>query len=480
MGNSIKESAMSNLLWRFAERCGAQGVSFVVSIILARLLEPEVYGAIAIVTVFTTILQVFVDSGMGNALIQKKNADDLDFSTVFFFNVGCCFILYIIMFFMAPVISEFYNDSSLTDVIRVLSLVLIISGIKNVQQAYVSRTLQFKRFFFATIGGTLGAAAFGIFLAMHGFGIWALVVQQLFNSSIDTLILWLTVKWRPKFQFSFKRLKGLLSYGWKLLLSSLMDTVYNEMWQLVIGKKYTSADLAYYNRGQQFPKFIVTNVNSSIDSVLLPIMSAEQDDKAAVVGMTSRAIKTSTYIMAPLMMGLFFTAKSVVIVLLTEKWLPCVLFLRIFCVTYLFYPVHTANLNAIKAVGRSDLFLKMEIIKKIFGMIILVVSIQFGVKGMAYGLLFNGFCSLLINAWPNDKLLGYSYLEQFKDVVPNFILALGMGICIWAIELFHMQPIVTLIIQVIGGAVIYIMFSFATRNDSVLYLRSTLLKMLKS
>ena len=221
-------------------------------------------------------------------------------------------------------------------------------------------------------------------------------------------------------------------------------------------------------------------MNSSIDSVLLPIMSAEQDDKAAVVGMTSRAIKTSTYIMAPLMMGLFFTAKSVVIVLLTEKWLPCVLFLRIFCVTYLFYPVHTANLNAIKAVGRSDLFLKMEIIKKIFGMIILVVSIQFGVKGMAYGLLFNGFCSLLINAWPNDKLLGYSYLEQFKDVVPNFILALGMGICIWAIELFHMQPIVTLIIQVIGGAVIYIMFSFATRNDSVLYLRSTLLKMLKS
>ena len=331
MENDLKGKAVSSLFWRFLERCGAQGVSFVVSIVLARLLAPEVYGLIALVTVFTAILQVFVDSGMANALIQKKDADDLDFSSVFFFNMFMCIALYLLLFFCAPLISSFYGNPELTPVIRVLGITLLISGVKNVQQAYVSRTLQFKRFFFATLGGTIGAAVIGIAMAYMGFGVWALVAQSLFNAAVDTMILWVTVRWRPRLQFSFARLKELLRYGWKLLASALLHTVYTNLRSLIIGKLYTAEDLAYYDKGQSFPTLIVSNINASIDSVLLPTMSGVQDDRDAVKAITRRSIVTSSYLMWPMMVGLAVVAKPLVVLLLTEKWLAAVPFLQINC-----------------------------------------------------------------------------------------------------------------------------------------------------
>lgn len=465
-----KGKVISNFIWRFAERCGAQLVSFVVSIVLARLLEPSVYGTVALVTVFTTILQVFIDSGLGTALIQKKNADDLDYSSVFYFNFVVCIILYLGMFIAAPYIAKFYGNMSLIPVIRVISLTLIISGVKNIQQAYVSSNMLFKRFFFSTIGGTIVSAFVGIFMAYIGMGVWALVAQQLSNAMIDTMILWITVKWRPKAVFSWERLKSLLAYGWKLLVAVLLDTVYNNLRNLVIGKMYSSADLAFYNQGDKFPKIIVTNINTSIDSVLLPTMSSEQDNKARVKEMTRRAIKTSTYIMAPLMMGLAFCAKTVVELVLTQKWLPCVPFLQIFCITYMFYPVHTANLNAIKAMGRSDIFLKLEIIKKIVGMSLLLSTMWFGVMAMAYSLLVSCVLSQIINSWPNKQLLGYGYLEQLRDLIPGVILAVIMGICVYFIGYINLPNIIVLIIQVIVGATIYIVMSIVFRLESFLYL----------
>lgn len=376
--NEKKSSVLSNLVWRFMERCGAQLVTFLVSIVLARLLTPKDYGTVALVTVFTNILQVFVDSGLGTALIQKKDADELDFSSVFFFNCAVCVLLYVGMFFLAPTIASFYNDMSLIPIIRVISLTIVISGVKGIQQSYVSRNMLFKRFFFATLGGTIFSAFFGIVLAYKGYGAWAIVGQQLSNTAIDTIILWITVKWRPQMAFSWKRLTSLLSYGWKLLVSSLIDSLYNNLRNLIIGKVYTSQDLAFYNQGDKFPKVIVTNINSSIDSVLLPTMAASQDDCDRVRQMMRRAIKTSTYIMAPLMIGLAVCAKSIVKIVLTEKWMPCVPYLQIFCITYMFWPIHTANLNAIKAMGRSDLFLKLEIAKKSIGMLLLIVTMPMG------------------------------------------------------------------------------------------------------
>lgn len=464
------KSVFSNFIWRFAERCGAQVVTLIVSIVLARILAPEDYGQIALITVFTTIMQVFVDSGLGTALIQKKDADDLDFSSVFYFNFVVCLILYAVMFVSAPLIAGFYNDGSLTPIIRVISLTIVISGVKGIQQSYVSRNMLFKRFFYATLGGTIFSAFLGIALAYAGFGVWAIVAQQLSNTTIDTLILWLTVKWRPKKMFSWNRLKGLLSYGWKLLLSALLDTGYNNIRSLVIGKMYSSADLAYYDQGKKFPNVIVTNINTSIDSVLLPTMSNAQDNPEHVKSMTRRSIKTSTYIMAPMMMGLAFCAEPIVRLVLTDKWLPCVPFLRIFCITYMFYPIHTANLNAIKAMGRSDYFLKLEIAKKVVGMILLLSTMWFGVMAMAYSLLVSSMTSMIINSWPNKELLGYSLKEQIADILPGILIAVIMGIVIFFVPLLGLSSAVTLLIQIPLGAAIYIGASYVLKIESFEYL----------
>lgn len=465
-----KENVVNNFIWRFAERCGAQVVTFIVSIVLARILSPEDYGTIALVTVFTTILQVFVDSGLGTALIQKKDADDLDFSSVFYFNIVVCMVLYAGMFVAAPYIARFYNDMTLTPVVRVISLTIVIFGVKGIQQSYVSRHMLFKRFFFSTIGGTIFSAFLGIGMAYAGLGVWALVAQQLSNAAIDTLILWLTVKWRPKRIFSWRRLIHLLSFGWKLLISALLDTVYNNLRNLIIGKIYSSADLAYYNQGDRFPKVIVTNINTSIDSVLLPSMSSVQDDRERVKSMTRRAIKTSTYIMAPLMMGLAFCAAPIVQLILTDKWLPCVPYLQIFCLTYMFWPIHTANLNAINSLGRSDLFLKLEIVKKVVGMILLLCTMRISVMAMAYSLIISSILSQIINSWPNRRLLNYGYLEQLRDILPAILLAVGMGVLVSFIRLLGLNPALTLVIQIPLGAVIYIAGSVILKLESFEYL----------
>lgn len=463
-------SVLSNLIWRFAERCGAQLVTFIVSIVLARLLAPEVFGKVALITIFTTIMQVFVDSGLGTALIQKKNADDLDFSSVFYFNCVVCIILYLGMFLASPFIAKFYNDLTLIPIIRVISLTIIISGVKGIQQSYVSKNMLFKRFFYSTLGGTIFSAFLGIGLAYTGFGVWAIVIQQLSNTAMDTLILWITVKWRPKKMFSWKRLKCLLSFGWKMLASALLDTFYNNIRSLIIGKMYSSSDLAFYNQGDKLPAVVVNNINTSIDSVLLPTLAEEQDDRERVKNMTRRAIKVSTYIMAPLMMGLAFCATSIVELILTEKWLPCVPFLQIFCITYMFYPVHTANLNAIKAMGRSDLFLKLEIAKKIVGMILLLSTMWFGVMAMAYSLLVSMITSMIINSWPNRELLKYSFKEQMIDILPSIALTVAMGIVVSFVDKLGFSSALTLLIQVPTGAIIYLIGSMLLHLDSFEYL----------
>ena len=461
-----KKTVFSNLIWRFMERCGAQVVSFVVSIVLARILEPELYGTIALITVITSILQVFVDSGMANALIQKKDTDDLDYSSVFYFNVAFCLVLYIGLFFASPLISRIYGSPDLVPVIRVLGLTIVVSGVKNVQQ--------FRRFFFSTLGGTLFSAVVGITMAYRGFGIWALVAQQLLNAAVNTAILWLTVGWKPKLMFSLQRLGGLVSYGWKLLVSALLDTIYLKISQLVVGLKYTSSDLAYYNKGDQLCLLVVENINSSIDSVLLPVLSAEQDSRDHVREMTSRAIKTSSYIMMPLMMGMAVCAEPLIRLLLTEKWLPCVPYMQVFCAMYAFYPLHTANLNAIKAMGHSDIFLKLEIIKEIVGIGLIFAAMNISVYAVAVSQLISGLIALVINAWPNRRLLGYKLTKQLRDILPALLLACLMGVCIYPISLLGLSDWLTLLIQVPLGIAIYVGGSVIFRVDSFSFMLDVL------
>ena len=415
-----------NLLWRFLERVGAQGVTLIVALILARLLEPNIYGDIAIVMVFIGLMEVFLDGGLGCALIQKKDSDDLDFSSVLFFNLFMGLILYFIIYTFSPYISVYYNSYNLCKVLRILGLLIIISGVKNVQHAYVSKHLLFKRFFFSTLGGTIGAAIIGIILAYRGYGIWALVIQYLLNNIIDIMILSFTVKWHPHLVFSFRRLISLYSFGWKMLISSLLSTLYNDIRQLIIGKMYLKSDLAFYNQGNKLPSTLVNNINLSIDSVLFSVMSMKQDSTDEIRKILKKSIICSTYIISPIMFGLMTCSNSLIKIVLTEKWLPCIPYLYIFCLSNLLMPIHTANLNAIKSLGRSDIFLKADIIKKILGIILLIVSIPYGVLAIAVSFLISNLISIIINTFPNQKIINYGFFQQIKDIIPTFIISIIM------------------------------------------------------
>ena len=460
----------SNLIWRFLERFGAQIVAFVVSIILARLLDPVVYGTVALVTVFTTILQVFVDSGFGMALVQKKNSDEIDFSTVFYFNIVICAFLYLIMFILAPFIARFYDNEQLSLIIRILSLVLIISGFKSIQSVYVAKHLIFKKFFFATLVGTVISAGVGIFMAYKGYGVWALIAQNLLNQGIDTIILWITVGWRPKRVFSFKRLKSLFSFGWKLLASALLDVGYNQLRALIIGKKYSAEDLAYYNRGEQIPNLAISNINTSIDSVLLPSMSIAQEDKQRVKQMLKRSISVSSFVLLPVMAGIAVTADSLVAVLLTEKWNAAIPYMQLFCLIYAFYPIHTANLNAMKAMGRSDYFLKLEIIKKIIGIGLLLGAMWISVQAIVISLLIANLLSLIINTYPNKKILGYGILEQMKDLLPALLLSGIMFGVTYFIYYMDGAGFMTLVKQILIGVVVYFTLAALFKVEPFVYI----------
>ena len=465
---------IGNFIWRLAERFGARGVTFIVSLILARLLDADVYGSIALVTVFITVFQVFVDSGLGTALVQKKDADELDFSSVFFFNLAVCLILYAILFVISGPLAVYFRTPEMKPVFRVLGLSLLISGVKNIQQAYVARNMLFKKFFFATLGGTLGAAGIGIYLAWKGYGVWALVAQFLFNDMVDTIILWITVPCRPKKLFSAQRLRGLLSFGWKLLVVSLISTLSNSLRSLIIGKRYTKEDLAYYNRGQQFPQIIALNVDTAIDSILLPTMSQEQDKLDVVLRMTRKAIRIETYVMMPMMMGLAVCSRALISLLITDKWVPCVPYLQILCVIYAFYSVSTTKYNAYKSIGRSDVYLKMTTITSFVDILILLASMPYGVMAIALGGLASSAFNHVVNAVASKKLFGYRYREQLMDLIPNSLLSLAMGAAVYAVFLLHLPTFLTLAVQVILGVVLYVLLSRLFHVESFDYMLNML------
>lgn len=479
MDGNLRNKTLAGLIWQYAEKCGTQVVSFVVSIILARLLTPADYGLIGLITVFISIALVFARSGMGQALVQKKDANDEDFSTVFYFSFTVSVILYFVLFFTAPLIAGFYHEAKLVPVIRVLGITIIIGAVYSVQQAMVQREMNFKKFFYATSVGTLASAGIGIAMAYAGYGVWALVWQQISCQFINMVILFITVKWRPMWIFSFAKMKKLFGYSWKLLCSGLLDTIYNNIYSLLIGKFYSSADLGYYNRGNQFPVLIVENVNGSINSVIFPVLSKMQDEKERFKATVRRSIKTSTYIIFPLMAGLAAVADPLVRVLLTDKWLPAVPFIQFCCFTYAFWPVHTANLQAVKALGRSDVFLVLEIIKKIIGVIILIVTLPFGLTAMMLGRCIATVISSFINASPNKKLMNYSYIEQIKDMLPSMVLSLVMCGVVLLVGTLKINLYILLILQVVVGVIVYVLLSTIFKLECFEYVLGVLKGFLK-
>ena len=472
---SLKSKTLAGLFWMYMERIGAQLVSFVVSIVLARLLMPEEYGVISIVLVFINICNVFVTSGFGKALVQKKDADDVDFSSVFYFSFVFSVALYIVLFFSAPFIADIYAMPILTPVIRVMGIRLIITSFNSVQHAKTTKTMQFKKYFFSTLGGTILSAIIGIALAYTGLGVWALVAQYLTNTVTDTVILFFTVKWRPKLCFSLSRLKVLLGFGWKILVGGLVDTLYEDFRSLYVGKLYSASDLAYYSRGQSYSNLVVTNVNSSISSVLFPVISKIQDNTESVKAITRRAIKTSCYVLTPMLMGLAIVAEPLVLVLLTEKWLPCVPYLQILCITGAFKPLHTANIQAMNAIGRSDISLKLNIIKKLFGFTMVLVFARISIMAMAYAGLATALVALLANTIPNKKLFGYGFFEQLVDIIPYWLMSGVMMLGVWVISFIPFGNVyVQLVVMVLTGVIIYVMLSVIFKIESFTYILKTI------
>ncbi|MBP1762984.1 MAG: lipopolysaccharide biosynthesis protein [Firmicutes bacterium] len=473
MNTDMKNKVLSGLFWKLMENGGRQGIQFFIQILLARLLLPADYGVIALIVVFIAIANVFVDSGFNAALIQKKNVDETDFSSVFHLSLFVAASLYIALYLSAPLIADFYQEDQIIAILRVLSITLFFGAVNSIQYAVVSRTMKFQKVFFSTLGGTLFSGSLGIVMAYAGFGVWALVAQHLTNQLLITVILWFTVKWRPGMLFSLSRVKSLFAFGRNLLCSSMLDTIYSNLYSLVIGKMYNPEMLGYFVRGEQFPRLIITNINGSISSVMLPALSASQDDKGKVKAMVRRSIVTSSFVIFPMMTGLGVCAELLVKILLTDKWLPCVPFLQMMCITFAFWPIHVANLQAIKALGRSDIFLKLEIIKKCLGVIVLAISAPFGIYIMVAFMPVTSFISTAINSYPNGKLLQYSFKEQWLDIIPSLLLSVVMGAAIYPIHFTDWNSGVKLLGQVIAGASVYIGLAFLFKLECFLYLLDT-------
>jgi len=458
---------LNNILWKFAERISAQLVTLIVSVVLARLLDPTHYGLIAIVMIFVTLANLLVSEGFGSALIQKHNADDLDFSSVLMFNIFLSSVLYLILFFSAPSIAKFYGDgySELVPVLRVLGLKILFAGISSIQQAYVSKKMIFKKFFMATFFGTVLSGIVGIWMALNGYGVWALVGQYLINSFVDMILLGISLKWWPGFRISFQRLKSLMSFGWRILFSSILITGFTELRGLIIGKLYTAEDLAYYDKGKKFPTLIVTNVSTSISAVLFPKMAQQQLVLEDVKRTTRESIRFSSFMMSPIMLGLAAVATPFISIVLTEKWLPSVPLLRIFCIFYLFHPIHSANMQAIKAIGRGDVYLRLEIVKKVIELAVLLLVMWISVDAIVISMTILSVAFTVVNIIPNKRLLNYGFKEQMRDILPSIGISSIMAIIVFSITYIQMGSFLTIIIQVLIGISIYIAFSIITKNQ---------------
>lgn len=473
MNGSRVKQVTGGLIWTYAERFTAQLINIIVTVVLARIIEPDEYGIISIVNVFINIANAFVISGFGNSLIQKKDSDDLDFSTVFYFSVAFSVIIYLILFICAPFISAFYEVNSLVLILRIMGIRLPMAAINSVQQAYISKQMEFRKFFFATLGGTLTSAVIGIMMAYNGFGIWALVAQDLTNVCIDTIVLSFTSGWRLRWAFSRERMKELFSYGWKIMFVGVMTTVYSNIRNLVIGKKYSSADLAYSEKGEQFPSAIAGNINASITKVLFPVLSDLQDNLEELKRAVRRSIKVGTYILFPIMSGFAVVAEKFVLVFMSEKWIGCVPFLQIMCIVYALQPLQTSSLQSIKAVGKSSLYLWTDIVKKIVGIFILLVTVFCfdNVLSIVFGALVIEVFSVLILFPVNKKILKYDYKEQFIDILPTMLLTVGMCAVVRLVDFVIPQVgFLSLVMDVTVGLIVYILGSIIFKNENFIYL----------
>ena len=469
---SLKNKAISSTVWKFAERIVAKLVTLAVTVIVAKILTPEDYAAVAIITIFFSFATLIVSGGFSSALVQKEDADLEDYSSVLSLSLAISCFIYVLLFFAAPFISRVYHQPDLAVMIRVMGVILPVSALQSVIYAYVSSQLDFRKFFFATLGGTVLSGIIGITMAVKGAGAWSIIVQQMTNIVVDTFIMMVTTKVRFKLVVIWDRIGRLFSYGWKVFLSSLIGMIYSETNPLIVGLKYDSADLSFYTKGRSFPGTISSATTETLAAVLFPVMSKYQDDKEQLRQYTRLYIRLASYVVFPLMLGLAAIADSFVLTILNSNWYGIVPYMRIFCISGMFEMINIGNCETIKAMGRSDIYLVMEIIKKALYFVTIIMFVKFTSTPieLAFSSIICTVIAVTVNSIPNIKLIGYKLIFQLEDILPNLLSAVLMGAAVMYIGRLFENPLLSMIVQVITGMGIYVLISVLIRNQSFYYL----------
>lgn len=481
MGQSdkLKKQVFSGIIWKFLERGSIQIINFLLQIVLARLLMPSDYGIVAILNVFILFSTTLINNGLGNAIIQKKDADDTDFNTIFYIQLGLAAVLVVLLFVFAPFIADFYKDPNLSIYLRVMSVVLILEALSSIQLTALRKWLQFKKSFFANVIGVIVHGGVGIALAYMGYGVWALIISQIAMKIAVFITLLLLVKWKPKKLFSFARFKSLFSYSWKLTVAWIIGTLHQNLFSLVIGKVFSKEVLGYYNRGQNVPQTFTTTLNETISNVMFPALAKVQDDIAKLKSATRKMMSMTSFLVCPIMAGLIAVSGPFVYLALTAKWAPSIPMMQLFCISFGINILSTANMQSFNAIGRSDTFLKLEVIKRSLSLLVLLLTSQINIYAVIIGLAFMGVFSLVYNTFPNRKLLGYSIKEQVQDILPPMILSAIMLAVIMPIQLLPLSNLITLLLQVFCGGVVYIGLAFLFRMKAATYVLSSAKDFLK-
>ncbi|MBN2520771.1 MAG: MOP flippase family protein [Bacteroidales bacterium] len=481
MSSDLKQKTVSGLAWSFVDNIATHGITFIVGIILARLLTPEEFGLIGMITIFIAISTSFINSGFSAALIRKIDCTDRDYSTVFYFNLATGILFYLILFFSSSAISRFFNEPQLFGIIRLLAVVLIIDSLTIIQRTILTKRIDFKLQTKISVIAAITSGTIAIIMAIRGFGVWSLVIRQISRQAINSFLLWLWNRWKPLLVFSVSSFKELFSFGSKLLASGLIDTVYRNIYYLVIGKFFSAQELGFYTRADTFKNLPSQNLNTVISQVSYPVLSSIQDDIPRLKTNYQRLIRTTMLITFVLMLGMAAVAKPMIIALIGEKWLPSVVYLQMLCFVGMFYPLHALNLNMLQVQGRSDLFLKLEIIKKILVIPAIIIGIIWGVKIMIAGMMVNTIIAYYLNSYWSGRSIGYSLKQQVKDILPSFILAASVSVAIFILGyMLPVNPWVKLIIQVLAGALFTIVICEVIKFRDYFYIKGIILEKVES
>lgn len=470
---NLKQKTVDGLIWSFIDSALSQGVTFIIGIILARILTPKEFGLIGIITIFIAISTSFINSGFGTALIKKHHCTDKDYSTVFFYNLILGLLFYIFLYLFANPISIFFNEPSLTRIIQVIGIVLIIDSITIVQRTILTIRIDFKLQTKISIISSIVSGIIAIYLAYSGFGVWSLVLKQLVQQTITATLFWLWNRWIPKLIFSLDSFKELFSFGYKLLISGLIDTIYRNIYYTIIGKYFSAEDLGYYTRADQFQSLPSSNLQNIIGRVSFPILASVQNEDSVLNDAYRKLTKSTMLITFILMLGLASTAKSLIITLIGDKWEPSIIYLQLLCFVGMLYPLHALNLNVLQVKGRSDLFLKLEIIKKILAIPIILTGIFWSIKAMIIGMIINSVIAFYINSYWSGDLISYSIKKQIIDIAPSFILASIICTIVY-IEGFIISasPQLMLLLQLSTGASLFLLICEKIKFKDYLYIKT--------